>query len=62
MAEVTNQMIEQLLCIHAHRGEWVSKLPLISMFISAMSQSYTNKIPNIIVHGHKLWVPIDLPV
>ena len=43
-------------------GEWVDKLPLVSMFINAMPQSCTGKMPYKIVHGCKLCLPIDLVV
>ena len=42
--------------------QMVDKLPLVSMFINAMLQSRTGKIPYEIVHGCQLCLPIDLAV
>ena len=62
MAKVTNRMMEQVLCTYAQCGKWVEKLPLVSMFINAMQQLHTGKMPYKIVHGPKLCLPIDLVV
>ena len=54
--------MEQVLHIHAYHSKWVDKLPLVSMFINAMPQLHTGKMPYKIVHGHKLCQLIDLVV